>query len=464
MELKMKRTKESDWTRILQERLLDAELPVDGVLPPTAPSFAGSTGEAPAERPSLWWPWALAGVAAILAAVLLLRPLADPVHESDRLAETSPAPIADLTDEAPATESSSGIDPELSEPADGVFQTGGPELFFGSRKTNSGSANPSADPTSPSYAGLTGESPSSNSALDEDGEAKIELPSSNPAPSEDGTPKTTTPSSKQAPNEDKISDQGLNDGWEFLDEPTRRSRRAKRGRVALRIHAATAGLSVSGSAQAGNLSEMMQIDGNWIPLDATNAKSLNSAFNNGTNHFTDSELPQQLKNVKWLYVQNNTQTVNEIAFVQQAPAIPVSFGVSLSFPLSRRWVLTAGLDYTQRDGYHVINDIPQSLTLHYLGIPVDALYYFNPENRWRFYLGAGLHAAKCIYAAGGQPLQDPVLFSGNLMAGTDIRLFSGVRLYLAPSLSGPFNRSAYVNSWDNKLQFQLRVGLSFDLK
>ena len=50
------------------------------------------------------------------------------------------------------------------------------------------------------------------------------------------------------------------------------------------------------------------------------------------------------------------------------------------------------------------------------------------------------------------------------MAGTDIRLFPGVRFYLTPALSAPFNRSAYVNSWDDKLQFQLRAGLSFDLK
>ena len=150
--------------------------------------------------------------------------------------------------------------------------------------------------------------------------------------------------------------------------------------------------------------------------------------------------------------------------VRKAPVFPVSFGVSAALPLSRSWVLTAGLDYTQRDGYRVYDNNPLSLTLHYLGIPVDIHYYFNPESRWRFYLGAGVHAGKCIAATGGEPLQDPVLFSGRVMAGTDFRLLPGVRFYLAPAVSGFFNRSAYINSWDDKAYFQLRAGLSFDLK
>ena len=69
-----------------------------------------------------------------------------------------------------------------------------------------------------------------------------------------------------------------------------------------------------------------------------------------------------------------------------------------------------------------------------------------------------------FYETGGEPLQDPVLFSGSVMAGTDFRLLPGVRFYLAPAVSGFFNRSAYINSWDDKAYFQLRAGLSFYLK
>ena len=150
--------------------------------------------------------------------------------------------------------------------------------------------------------------------------------------------------------------------------------------------------------------------------------------------------------------------------VQPARAIPVSFGVSAGIPLSRSWALIAGLDYTQRAGWRQFSGSKtRALTLHYLGVPLDLHYYFNPENRLRFYLGAGLHAGKCIAVTGGEPLGEPFLFSGNLSAGADFRLLPGVRLYLTPAVSGFFNRSVYLNSWDDKALFQLRAGLSFDL-
>ena len=149
--------------------------------------------------------------------------------------------------------------------------------------------------------------------------------------------------------------------------------------------------------------------------------------------------------------------------VPRAPTIPISFGVSVELSLSRHWSLLSGLDYTQRSGYRVYERAPQSLTLHYLGLPFEAHYIFWPEGRFRVYLGAGAKVEKCFLATGGEPLKDPFLFSLNVQAGADVRLFPGIRLYLSPVFSGYLTRSAYVNSWDSKPQFSLRAGLSFDL-
>jgi hypothetical protein len=111
----------------------------------------------------------------------------------------------------------------------------------------------------------------------------------------------------------------------------------------------------------------------------------------------------------------------------------------------------------------VYDNAPQSLTLHYLGIPLETHYIFWPDGRFRVYLGAGAKVEKCFLATGGEPLKDPFLFSLNVQAGADVRLFPGIRLYLSPVFSGYLTRSAYVNSWDSKPQFSLRAGLSFDL-
>jgi hypothetical protein len=154
-----------------------------------------------------------------------------------------------------------------------------------------------------------------------------------------------------------------------------------------------------------------------------------------------------------------------------APAhapFPISIGVSAALPLSRSWTLAAGLDYTQRAAARIVTTAgqttSQNVRLHYLGLPLDLHYYFNPESRLRVWLGGGLKAEKSIYVTGAEPLRDPVLFSWNLQAGADLRVLPGVRLYVSPALTRYLNHSAYAVSWDEGSSFSLRAGLSFDLK
>lgn len=444
--VRMKRIKEKEWTRVLQKRLQDAQLPLDGKLL-SAPD--GGVVQ-PAARPAVWWPYALAGVAAaVIAALLLLRPsssrepdllVQQPVNSSAQPANLSSPTVSSVIPDAIGNLSSGSLpepDPEPSAPADYLA-----------------SARPALE--------LPPE-PSSNQAPDEDEGLKTEEPSSNQASSEDGRAENELPSSKQGVGEDagiKIAAQSSNpveieDGWDFPEEP-KRTRRAQRGKISLRVHAATAGAFRSGGTGQMNVPSIATDEGQWFLADDAKYLVDNAIFEGAD--VTNSNDPSKLK---WVFVRDEAQ--NAIP-VRQAPVIPVSVGISFAFPLSRSWSLTAGVDYMQHDGYRLYDGRPQSLTLHYLGVPVDVQYYFNPESRWRVYLGAGVHAAKCIAATGGEQLQDPVLFSGNVMAGTDFRLFPGVRFYLAPVLSVPFNHSAYINSWDDKLQFQIRAGLSFDLK
>ncbi|MBR5724212.1 MAG: PorT family protein [Bacteroidales bacterium] len=411
----------------------------------------------------------MAGVAAVVAAVLLLRPVSR--QEPDRLVQQTENPSM-------STSSHSGLDPESQEPADGVFQTGspkncdfwgaetgGPELFFGSRKTNSGSANPSAgqeesarrlpqDSVSVAVADSASVTPGLPRSLLAEESREI--------PDQAGDDKKAVGDDRKVDGDEvrPLSELALAD----LPEEPERGRRTWSGRVALRVQAATAGRSLSGDAVSMNVPQTTEM-GRWIACEDISGVTQDSFKYVGSSdsYVNNGELSGQ-QTIKWIYVREVAGTTNNLVLVPKAPAVPVALGVSLSLPLARSWSLSAGLDYAQRDGYRLYGDMPQSLTLHYLGVPVDLHYYFNPDSRWRFYLGAGLHAAKCIYASGGQPLKDPILFSGNLSAGTDFRIFPGVRVYLAPALTAPFNRSAYVNTWDDRPAFQLRAGLSFDLK
>lgn len=465
--VRMKRIKEQDWTRVLQERLQDARLPLEdgwvegGVV---SSSFAGGSR---ACRRTTFWPWALAGVAAAaVAAFFLLRPAANPAQTPDRLAQETQTSSQNAGQAEPVVLLPQS---DRSRPADGVTEERQP--------------SPRTRPTVPDGAGkraqanahpahrLPQEDPSTKTAQNEDGGAKNEVPSTKQAQFVDGEENNEGLSTKIAQNVDGNSEGPTLAELEEIPEEPVRPRRKLAGRVSLRVQAATAGTSFSGGVNPKMPTSQLAFGkGKWVVADdydaAVSYLSNNYYMSNIGNAAVNGDGLNQPNspNVEWLYVQVANEHEMSVMSVPKAPALPVTFGVSLSLPLSRSWVLSAGLDYMQRDGYRLYGDTPQSLTLHYLGIPVDAQYYFNPESRWRFYLGAGVHAAKCIAATGGQPLRDPVLFSGNVMAGTDIRLFPGVRFYLTPVLSAPFNRSAYVNSWDDKLQFQLRVGLSFDLK
>lgn len=432
----MKRNSKQDWTRVLQERLQDAEL--------AAPPFADLVGGSPEPvrkspvmaGPPLHhvpWPWALAGVAAVLvAAILLFRPApSGPAHPS------SPDPEPLIAQNTPSAAPSS---PSVPAPAAPVAQ-GVPSSVSGTPSSvpdlpSSVPDLPSSSAGTPSsFAGLTGEPPT---VTDE--------PPAPPAPPEAAVTVVPAPSGADTPAADPAGVAGNTPSTDWTGEAPAARRKP---RLALRVHAATAGMP----AKSGGTSfrTFSWVEDQYVytndGLSLSSSVSLNAV--NGTNQpmiVTYKEETYRFIPVEWV------------------PTLPVSFGVSAELDLARHWALTLGLDYTQRAGYWLRDDVPQSLSLHYLGLPLEAHYLFWPESRFRLYLGAGLKVEKCILATGGEPLRDPFLLSWNLQGGADYRFLPGVRVYLAPVLSQYVNHSTYVNTWDDRFQLQLRVGLSFDVK
>lgn len=436
----MKRNKNQDWTRVLQERLQDAQLPA----PDDFGSWAGQTSPEISGRswPVAWWPWALGGVAvAALAGILFLR-------TPDNHSRLNPS-IPPVVIETPIPETVSPAVPAPVAPAEPA--------------------------PAPSFVGRAGESPapSSKSTLIEDKQPEIDVPSSNPAQIEDETIvipaeelESHAPSSKPAPVEDKqqkidvpSSNQAI-----FEDAPARR----RKPRLSLRVHAASVS-SVNTASIINSPSYGVDVSSNavlsqdapefFFGNNASDGAISSSILDNGQLFPVKAQNSGLFPNYMTDFAAN---IINPVP-VPRAPTIPVSFGVSAELSLSRHWSLVAGLDYTQRSGYRVYGNAPQSLTLHYLGLPLETHYIFWPDGRFRVYLGAGVKAEKSFLVTGGEPLKDPFLFSVNVQAGADVRLFPGVRLYFSPVLSGYLTHSAYANTWDSRPQFSLRAGLSFDL-
>ena len=480
----MKKNHKEDWTSVLQERLKDARLPLEdgwaaGVVPETpgnpvqpTPETGGRTGKGGFSGTTpAWWPWALAGVAAVLAAVLLLRPVREP------------APSL-LTQNQPAT-----VPAPSSNTARFEDKTGNNTLP--SSKMASGEESRPQTPAS-----------SSNTARFEDKAGKNTPLSSKQAQNEDTTPVSgiQDPAGEgepgkeipgQAGNDGQAGSNGQdrNDGQDLrngeagslaeiaqndLPAEPEAPRKPRRGPVSLRLQASVGGLGGPGGASRmamANTNTDAFVSSSSSAQDAYHGEYIvmNAAVSSGT-----GTQPQ------YYDAQNGINTAQQYyldqAASQQARPFPISIGVSAALPLSRSWTLTAGLDYTQRSGTRAVTRTQASngftynemsvdnVLLHYLGLPVDVHFYFNPDRRLRFYLGAGLKAEKCIYVKGAAPLADPILLSGSLQAGADFRLVPGVRLYLAPSVVQYFNQSSYYAFWDDRPSFVLRAGLAFDLK
>ena len=443
----MRRNKEQDWIRVLQERLQDAALPLENDFA----AFSGVSGQ-PAARRTVWWPWALAGAAAALAAVLLLRPAPEGVNPVQ-----GGEPLIAQNDIAVPSETT-----QLEEVTHSGKHFRSEARTIPSAPQGQARRRPQDMEPEPPAAGVPAEEIPDQVGNDSKVGKDREIANDGRTEKEGRIlDDSRTVEDSRTADSGPVTSLGELAQAGLPEEPDESKRAARRPRLTLHLQASSGGTSGSGGwgqkpmalAWSENRTEIHHQPGHPIYSDNVPQHSygqgipgINSSGNTG-----DVCLVEVI----------NSQTVYHT--VSPAPAFPVSFGLSGELALGRRWSLLSGLEYTQRAGYRMNGGIPQALTLHYLGVPLETRFHFLPEQRFRLYLGAGLKAEKCLWTKGGEPLKDPVLFSWNLQAGADFRLVPGVRLYLAPVVSQYLNRSAYANGWDEKPQFSLRAGLSFDL-
>ena len=435
----MTQKNDKDWIAVLQERLQDAQLPLE--------DGWGASAAASGPAPRAWWPWALAGVAAVLAAVLFLRPPQPSrpapervllAQQTSLLSESIP-PARPLRAASPAVRGAGApaSRPEVpdiarEEEAPGRMQEGVTEEGIPDQSEKEERTDPPREETVSSFNGESGD----------------------PRPLEELT------------RED------------FPEEPTSGPR--QRRPVSLRFQ--------MGTDRSSPVAFVSNSAGSFMYADYYNRETISwlssGQFGPDGYHLVSSpgvpavswDPGQAIQSDPILQIGNPAENAlqNSGYTERNTPVLPVSFGVSVALPMTRRLTLGTGLVYTQRPGDLTITEAEHGVfptavsryhaALHYLGIPVDLHFYINPESRLRFYVGGGLQADKCIHVSGAEMLSEPVLFSANLQAGADFRLLNGIRLYLSPALVQYLNHSAYLTSWDIYPLFSLRAGLSFDLK
>ena len=155
---------------------------------------------------------------------------------------------------------------------------------------------------------------------------------------------------------------------------------------------------------------------------------------------------------------------------------PVSFGLSVGYPLSSRLSLSTGVVYTRlrSDFTNVVYDmsISRQQTLHYLGVPLNLQYHLWHSGSLNVYLSAGGAAdynikTKMISNGVEQQLdRDRWQFSMQGGIGLQYDVLPQLGLYAEPDVKYYFdNGSAIRNFFKDKplnlnLQFGLRLNLS----
>ena len=123
--------------------------------------------------------------------------------------------------------------------------------------------------------------------------------------------------------------------------------------------------------------------------------------------------------------------------------MPVSVGVSARIMLSRRFSINTGLNYTlyssMRERSYSSGKVTERerQNVHYLGIPLRCDWLVVNRRYFTFYMGVGAQVDKCVYArVGDERLHEKdFLFSLTGAAGLQYNITNKIGLYLEPDFS-----------------------------
>lgn len=155
---------------------------------------------------------------------------------------------------------------------------------------------------------------------------------------------------------------------------------------------------------------------------------------------------------------------------------PIAFGLSVSYPLSTKWLLSTGVTYTRlhSDFASIINgtSISQEQTLHYLGIPLNAQYRLFHLGGLNVYLSGGAEADYNIKArlesmGVTQHIdRDRWQFSVQGGVGVQYDVLPQLGIYVEPGVKYYFDNGSRLRNFfkDKPTSLNLQLGLRLNIK
>lgn len=152
---------------------------------------------------------------------------------------------------------------------------------------------------------------------------------------------------------------------------------------------------------------------------------------------------------------------------------PVTLGASVRVPISGRWSVTSGLTYSRLKSKTTIMNTYQEQVLHYVGVPLGAIYTIWNYKHFNVYAIGGIQADFNVKATFKKNTQadvtsigkDRVQFSALAGPGLQFDLLQGFGIYVEPTARHYFNNGSAVDNYfkDKPWNINLNAGLRLSL-
>ena len=154
---------------------------------------------------------------------------------------------------------------------------------------------------------------------------------------------------------------------------------------------------------------------------------------------------------------------------------PVTFGLSLSYPLTSRLSVLSGITYTKLSSDFIqkmnTSQLVNEQQLHYVGLPLRVSYQVFSWKGFSLYGIAGGAAdmnVKATYTTEGvkgKGKKDRMQFSADVAAGVQYQVLPQMGLYVEPGVKYYFDNKGAVNTFfkDHPTNFNLQVGVRYEL-
>ena len=165
--------------------------------------------------------------------------------------------------------------------------------------------------------------------------------------------------------------------------------------------------------------------------------------------------------------------------------LPVRIGALLRYDITERWAIESGITYTKLVSEinigNTANYYDERTALHYLGIPLNAVYNIYQSRRFAFYVSGGGMVEKSIagssrtdYFLDGKKVNSQrsditvkeLQWSVNAAVGAQFNLWPSVAIYAEPSVGYRFANGTKIETLYNErpLDFNMNIGLRFTLR